>query len=134
MLNPFPELLAFGLLATFVIRVFLGLLFLRFGIFKIKRDRSEKLRFFESAGLRPAKVFLYGTAFIEIIGGAMLLIGIYTQIASIALSVLMAGAVLIKVRNPESLKNDLGYYVLLFIATLSLLFLGAGLFAFDLPL
>jgi len=64
----------------------------------------------------------------------MLFIGIYTQIVSIALSVLMAGAILIKTKNPISLKNDLGYYILLFITTLSLLFLGAGLFAFDLPL
>jgi len=134
MINPFPELLAFGLLVPFIFRIILGILFVRFGYLKLTRDRNEKVLFFENTGLRPVKIFLYGSALFEIIGGIMFIVGIYTQIASIVLSIIMAGAVYIKMRNPSSLKNDLGYYILLFITTLSLLFLGAGLFAFDLPL
>ena len=134
MLNPFPELLAFGLVAVFAIRVFLGVIFIRFGILKLKKDKVKKLLFFENAGMKPANMFLYGTSLIEIIGGLMLVIGLYTQIASLILSIVMLGAVFVKIKNPELLKNDICYYLLLFITTLSLMFLGAGIFAFDLPL
>jgi len=134
MLNPFPELLDFALPAVFLLRFVLGIFFVRFGYLKLSRDKEVKMHFFEQAGLRPAYVFLWGTALLEIVGGLMLVFGVFTQIAALVLSILMLGSVIIKIRNTSALRNDLEFYVLLFIATLSLLFLGPGIFAFDLPL
>lgn len=134
MLSPFPELLAFGWFAPTIIRLVLGVFFVQFGILKLRSEKSTKLTFFESAGFPRAYMFLLISAGVEIIGGLMLIAGLYVQIAAMALSLLMLGAVFIKWRKPELLKNDMEFYVLLLAATATLIISGAGAFAFDLPL
>ena len=64
----------------------------------------------------------------------MLIAGLYTQIAAIALSLLLLAAVFIKWRKPELLKNDTEFYILLAAATATLIISGAGAIAFDIPL
>lgn len=134
MISPFPILFAFGWFAPTIIRIVLGIFFVRFGIVKLHSGKSAKLTFFESAGFPRANIFLLTTAWIEIIGGIMLVTGLYVQIAAITLSLLMAGAVFIKWHKPGLLKNDIEFYILLLAGTASLIISGAGAFAFDLPL
>jgi len=134
MLSPFPALFAFSWFAPTIIRIVLGVFFVRFGLAKLRSEKSDKLTFFELAGFPRARAFLLITAWVEIIGGAMLFVGFYAQVAAIALSVIMAGAVWIKRQKPELLKNDIEFYVLLLVATASLILTGAGAFAFDIPL
>lgn len=134
MISPFPELFAFGWFAPTIIRLVLGIFFVRFGILKLRSEKSEKLTFFELAGFPRAHMFLLISAWVEIIGGLMLIAGLYTQIAAIILSMFMFGAVFIKWRKPELLKNDAEFYVLLLAATATLIISGAGAFAFDIPL
>lgn len=134
MLSPFPVLLSFGLLAPFLIRVLLGIFFVQYGWFKIGKGCGEKIVFFEKAGLRPGNMFVWTFGAVEIVGGIMLILGFYTQVAAIILSLIAFGAVVIKFRKPTILTADMDFYILLFVATLSLLFSGAGAFAFDLPL
>lgn len=134
MLSPFPVLLSFGLLAPFLIRVLLGIFFVRYGWFKIGKGRGEKIVFFEKAGLHPGNIFVLISGITEIVGGIMLILGLYTQVAAIVLSLIIFGAVIIKFRRPTILTADMDFYILLFATTLSLLFSGAGAFAFDLPL
>ena len=134
MLSPFPELFAFAWFAPTIIRLVLGVFFVRFGILKLRSEKSEKLTFFELAGFPRANIFLLLSAWTEIVGGLLLIAGLYAQIAAMVLSLFMLGAVFIKWRKPELLKNDMEFYIILFIATASLIISGAGALAFDIPL
>lgn len=134
MLSPFPILLSFGIIAPFLIRILLGILYVRYGWFKIKKGRNVKAAFFEQMGLRPGTAFTLTFGAIEIVGGFMLIAGFYAQVAAIILSIIMLGALAAKFRKPSALSADMDFYLVLFVATLSLVFSGAGAFAFDLPL
>lgn len=134
MLSPFPILLSFGIIAPFLIRTLLGILYVRYGWFKIKKGRDVKAAFFEKIGLRPGAAFALAFGTVEIIGGIMLIAGFYTQIAALILSIIILGAVITKFRKPSALPADMDFYLLLLVATVSLLFSGAGALAFDLPL
>jgi len=134
MLNPFPELLTFGLLAPFLIRIVLAVIYIHFSYSKLMKERGSASNFFAQRGFRPGILFVWIFGLVGIIGGLMLLVGIYTQIASLILTLLMLAVVVIKAFRPTLLAGTLSFYALIFIATLSLLFSGAGAFAFDLPL
>lgn len=133
-LNIFPELLTYGLMAPFILRVFLGGILIYFAYLKFFSERDDKAAFFESVGMKPGSVFTSVIGAAELTGGVMLVIGFYTQVAAIVAAGLMLAAVYIKWRHPQALRNDIEFYVLLFVVALSLLFTGAGFFAFDLPL
>ena len=134
MLSPFPILFAFSWFAPAIIRVVLGVFFVRFGILKLRSEKSAKLTFFEELGLPYAHWFLLMTAWVEIVGGIALIAGFYGQIAALFFAVLMAGAVFVKWRRPELLRNDIEFYTLLLVASASLVLSGSGAIAFDIPL
>lgn len=134
MLNPFPELLTYSMLAPFLLRVVIGFIFLDLGLLKFKSERARWIASFEALRLSPADLFvaLYGA--LQIIGGLMFLFGAYTQIAALFF-VLSTGAELyIEWQAKEVLKRDMTFYLLLFVISLSLLLTGAGAYAIDLPL
>jgi len=133
-LNVFPDLLVYSLMAPFLLRVFLGGILIYFAYLKFFSERDDKAAFFDSVGMKPGSVFSSTVGAAELTGGIMLLIGFYTQLAAIAAALIMLAAVFIKWRHPQSLRNDIEFYILLFVVALSLLFTGAGFFAFDLPL
>jgi uncharacterized membrane protein YphA (DoxX/SURF4 family) len=134
MLNPFPELLNYALLGPFILRLVLGVIFIDLGVLKFRSEKNRWLETFKTLHLNPADLLLPFYALLQIIGGGMLLIGFYTQIASL-LFVLFSGAELyIEWRAKEILKRDIVFYVLIFTISLSLLLSGAGAYALDLPL
>lgn len=116
MVSVFPDLLAFSFLAPFILRVFLGFYFLYFGAKILKTSESV------FSGVRTEHV-LGG---ISLIGGTFVLIGLFTQPAAGVLALIS----LYETKKPEHRV----LYLLLFSMALSLLFSGAGFFAFDLPL
>lgn len=63
---------------------------------------------------------------VSLIAGMLVFVGLFTQPAALVLAVIS----LARVRD----KDDRLLYLLLFAMALSLLFSGAGFFAFDLPL
>lgn len=134
MLNTFPELLSYSLLAPFILRVVLGYLFVNLGYLKLKSEKSRWLLFFEAAKVKPAGIFLKIFAFIEMIGGAMLIFGFLTQIAAVVLAILTFGELYVEYKEESLLKRNLIFYILIFAISLSLVFSGAGAFALDLPL
>lgn len=134
MLSVFPDLYTYQLVVPLMLRVILGLLFIYFGYMKLYNHREQKLVFFSRLNLNPPILFLSATALLEIVGGVFLLVGFFLQPSAIALALLMLGTVLVKIFKPSSLPNDIGYYLLLLITTISLVFLGPGFFAFDFPL
>ncbi len=133
MLNPFPELLAFGLISPFIVRVCLGVIFIRHGYFKLFKNRTEAAEIFRKAGeLSIPLVLVIGS--LEIVGGTMLLAGFLTQIAALGLAVLTLAVAVFKKTTGNTSQRDLGFSTFLFLILTSLLFSGAGFFAFDLPL
>ncbi|MEK7610251.1 MAG: hypothetical protein AAB468_00665 [Patescibacteria group bacterium] len=107
MLNPWPELLTFGLVAPLGLRLVAGLVFVNSGWQQIKTS-NEKL-----IGL------------CKLLGGGLITLGLFTQPAAALLG-------LWSLRDWKTKRGS--QYPLLAAICLSLLFSGAGFFAFDWPL
>lgn len=115
-------------------RVLLGLIFIDLGFLKFRSEKEAWLASLETLGLRPADLFLPIYALLQIAGGVLLLIGLWTQIAALVF-VLSSGVELyIEWRAREILKRDVVFYLLVFVTSLSLLLTGAGAYAIDIPL
>jgi len=133
-LNTFPDLLTFSTLSPFILRVVLGLIIINLGYLKLTKEKIAWQELFETINVHPAKVFVKALAFIEIIGGLMLVAGSYTQLTSIVFSILFFCEAVLEYRESNLEKRNLIFYILMFTISLSLIFLGAGAFAVDLPL
>lgn len=123
MLNPFPELLSWSYFAPFVLRIVLALYFVTLGIKTFRRGHKK-------SGAANYTVL----AAIEFVLGSFLFVGLYTQITG-AIGVafgLVALALRFK-KSPEA-PESAWFYLLASIVALSLIVLGAGPFAFDIPL
>src|SRR3989344_8392904 len=114
MLSMFGDLLTFSLLAPFIIRLFLGLYFVLWGWSLLRKPAEGSLfkKYFLSA--------------ISLVGGIFVAVGFLTQIATLFLMIL---SLYLAKRDSNRVT-----FILLFAMALSLLFSGAGFFAFDLPL
>ncbi len=134
MLNVFPDLLAFGLISPLILRVTLGVIFVDFGWKKLFRDRVAKGAFFEMLHLTPGTSYAVAMGLLELVVGLLLIGGLLTQIAALITLLISATSYYLKGKYSESLKNTRLFYFLLVTISLSLLFSGAGFFAFDLPL
>ena len=134
MLNTFPLLLAYGLVAPFIIRITLGLLYLSAGYIKTFARRETCISMFRELGSTKPLFFVLTVGILELLGGVCLILGFKTQVAAIALSLLALGFLVIKLRRRDVLKQGVSFYVLVLAMSLSLLFSGAGFLAIDLPL
>ena len=134
MLNPFPELLNYTLMAPFILRVVLGLIFVDLGVLKFRGEKGRWLASFEALGLRPADFFVPLYGFLQVAGGFLLLVGLWTQVAALSFALFTFAELYVEWSANTVLKRDLTFYLLLFILSLSLLLTGAGAYAFDIPL
>jgi uncharacterized membrane protein YphA (DoxX/SURF4 family) len=134
MLNVFPELLSFSLFAPFFLRVVLGIVFVNLGFLKFKLERDSWIRFFRLTPLKPAEFWVSFFALIQVVGGLMLIAGIYTQAVALVFAAITLIEIYVENREPVLLNRNLVFYILLFVISLSLLLTGAGFFAIDLPL
>ena len=133
-LNTFPELLTFWLLAPFILRVVAGSIFTYFGYTKIFKEKERRISFFHKIGFGNGILLFWIISLSEIILGSLLIVGIFTQITVIILSIIAIYSIYITIKQPELLDNSLEFFVLLFAVLISLIFLGAGFWAIDLPL
>lgn len=78
-------------LATLILRVVFGLMFLIHGIAKFQGGISNTVGYFDSLGL-PGSL-AYGIAIIELVGGLLLIIGFGTRIIGALFAVIMLGAI-----------------------------------------
>ena len=120
-LSVFPLLFSYSLLGILVLRLVLGLVFLRLGYNTVvKLGRTETwIRF---------------TGWLMILIALSLIIGLATQLATLLAGLFSLLAILIKIRNGAALEHGLDYYLLIFAIAFALLFLGPGALAIDLPL
>lgn len=134
MLNTFPELLTFSLLAPLILRATIGFIILNLGYLKLTKEKVRWEASFEALGIRQKDLVLKIFALIEIIGGLALILGAYTQIAALVFVIIIFIELFIEQKEETLLVRDITFYLLMFAIALSLLFSGAGFFAFDLPL
>lgn len=134
MLNPFPELLVYSMLAPFLLRIVVGFIFIDLGILLFKGEKERWLLSLNTLHIPNPKLVVKILGVIEIVGGVALLLGALTQIAALILALLTFIEIYIEYKNPEVIKRTFVFYLLVLVITLSLLFSGAGAFAFDLPL
>lgn len=134
MLNPFPELLTYSLLAPFILRIVAGFIFINLGVLLYQQEKQRWLISCKALKIPKPEIAVKIFGSLEIIGGFMFIFGIYTQVAAIVLALFTFAESYIEYKDSTILKRNLVFYVMLFSITLSLLFSGAGKFAFDLPL
>jgi uncharacterized membrane protein YphA (DoxX/SURF4 family) len=134
MLNVFPDLLVYSMLAPTIIRVVAGFTFLNTGILKFSREKNRWIISLEALKVNKANAVLKVLAVVEVAGGLLLIAGAWTQLATLVLTIFTSMAFFIEYKDPAVLKRNLPFYLLLLAMTLSLLFSGAGAFAIDIPL
>ncbi len=132
MLNPFPELFTYSLLAPFILRITIGFLLVNLGYLKLSKEKSRWEAVFDTFNIKQGALATKILGAIEVVGGLCLIAGFYTQIAALAFVILGGIEVFIEYREETLLKRDIVFYILMFAIALSLLFTGAGFFAFDL--
>ena len=133
-LNTFPDLLTFSMLSPLILRVVLGLIAINLGYLKLTKEKIEWQELFETINIHPARIFVKALAYVEIIGGLLLITGSYTQLVAIIFITLFFCEAVLDYREEKLEDRDLTFYILMLTISLSLVFLGAGAFAFDLPL
>jgi len=134
MLNVFPYLLSLQLLAPFVLRVAVGLIFLGLGWLEVAKQRQERAAFFDNLGLRPGIIFVWFIGILELVAGGFLVVGFLTQAAALFAVLVSAAVLALKKKHPAVIRNSYGFLILVLLISISLLFSGAGFWAFDLPL
>jgi len=127
-------LLNYHLAAPAIIRIVTALFFLVSGFQKCTSRREQYTNLSASFGLKPSLLFTLFVAAAEIVGGFLLLIGLFTQITSLVLLVIIVVAIFLKTQQPNILERSQLSYILLAAILCSLLLSGAGSFALDLPL
>ena len=134
MLNTFPDLLTYSQLGPFILRVVLGLIFIDLALLKFKAEKQRWIASFEALHIKPAPVLVSVFGALQLVGGVMLIVGLYTQVAALAFVILSGMEVYIEFKDARILKRDIVFYVLVLSIALSLLITGAGAYAFDIPL
>lgn len=130
MLNFFPELLNWSFFAPFVLRVVLGVVILIASRDLWKKGVSGHPHLHKNES-RAAYGIMTG---LLIVVGILLIIGLYVQIVaaiSVSLSVI---ALYLKNKHSSDAPESVLFYILAGTVALSLLVLGAGAYAIDIPL
>lgn len=99
-------------LLPIAIRVCVAWLFVSAGYAKLFSEKEEKIVFFQKIGLKPGILFVYLIGTVELIGGAMLALGLFLNIIGPILGTLILCAVLIKIKDKNALRHDVWFYVL----------------------
>ncbi|MDP2593583.1 MAG: TQO small subunit DoxD [bacterium] len=120
MLSLFPTLFAFKFFAPTIIRLVLGILFIKIASKKWGENRGKK-------GFAATSEVL-----VNFLGGIFLFIGLYTQATVVILLLSLLITMASEWRDAAESQKQL--WVLMFFSTFTLLVTGAGAFAIDLPL
>ncbi|MGB8815920.1 MAG: DoxX family membrane protein [Minisyncoccia bacterium] len=134
MLNTFPDLLTYSMFAPLILRAVLGLIMINLGFLKFGAEKERWGNLFDFTGLRPSLWFVKIFALVEIIGGLMLIAGIYIQIVALVFILITLSELILELEEEVLIKRNFPFYLLLFTISVSLIFSGAGAFAFDLHL
>ena len=132
MLSIFPELLVYTLAAPLILRLAAGTLFLMWGVGCFTSSKQVLRARLEEWNL-PGKETVFILGILELAVGALLLLGLYTQVAAILGAALAAKFAFLS-RKETFGSASTTVYILVALISLSLALTGPGFFAFDLPL
>jgi putative oxidoreductase len=107
-----------------------GAIFLVFGIGKFS-EHVHEVDSFESYGLPSPDVFVYAIGVLEVAGGALLIAGLLTRLAALALAGNMLGAIVVSGIGEGEVLPSLTLAPALLVAMLFLLWVGPGGRALD---
>jgi putative oxidoreductase len=133
-LSVFPELFTYAQLAPLFLRVIIGIIFIDLGVLMLKAEKKSWVMLFQTIKVKPAKFFAQAIAYLEIIGGIALIIGLYTQVAALIFAIFTFAEGYLELRDSVIIKRSIVFYTLIFVICISLILLGPGAFALDLPL
>lgn len=127
MLSTFSSLLAFSIIGTTILRITLGivLLILAWRTLKAAKTLSKHT---------GTQIFPIAIGMVETVISIFFLIGFYTQIIAITSFVLFIFLALTRRHFASTAIESRLFYSLLALVSITLIFLGPGLFAIDLPL
>jgi putative oxidoreductase len=109
-------------IALLLVRVGLALVFVAHGWDKIG-NMEGTIEFFSSIGL--SAVWAYTVAYIELIGGILMLLGIWTGWAGVILAANMVGAITL-VKLSKGFLGGYEFDLLLFLSAIAISLAGAG--------
>ena len=119
MLSLFPIFLDWNWYVAFFFRLFIGYFFLTTGLSLLKNSSGASN---QSVGV-----------FFSLVG-SLFIVGLYVQLCGVLGFISSIGLFIVKRKIPSFLKETGTFFLLLALVSLSLLFLGAGPYAIDLPL
>ena len=128
MLSLFPALLDFGSIAPFLLRLALGGTFLIYGLRELLRPQTPTL----GSSLSPRLIRLIGAW--ESLLGALLVVGLFTQAVALLTGLELLGYLVIRLKDKTKMSIPIDYLFVMLAIAISLMLLGPGLWAFDLPL
>jgi len=128
----FPALFAYQEIAPFLIRLILAAVFIKHGYPKLFGSYTTTVQFFNSQGIKPAKIWVIIVGIAEFFGGIFLLLGLFTQIAAGIIALVMLGAIAF-VKRKYGFAGGYEFDLALLVLALSLLVLDPGIFSFDVP-
>ena len=117
-------------LGLLLLRIVAGIIFLAHGLPKIK-DLKATGAMFGSMGFKPGSFWGPLVAIVEVFGGLMLVTGLFTQLAALALAVNMAVAAVWKLRNKQKLVGGYELDLILLAALLTLAATGSMALSID---
>ncbi len=120
MLSIFPSLLSWGEVSPLLIRLALGLVFVHWAYVAFRKHGADS----------QTKII----SIIEGIAGLLIVVGLWTQVATLILAIDLVVRLIKKIQAKSFLTDGVNYYLILLILSLSLLVTGAGILSVDLPL
>lgn len=134
MLSIFPELFTFSFIGITIVRFTVGVVLLYIGLMttgikKTTYKNNFKLKEYPFSNIIPV---VFGV--VEIITGIFLMSGFLTQLMAIIAIYLFLNLIFIEKHVGRAFDYPNLFYVAMILICISVLFLGPGIFAFDLPL
>lgn len=119
-----PALLLFDQYAFLLLRVVVGAIFFAHGIPKMK-NLSATAQEFESMGFWPGRIWGTLIAFLEVIGGALMIVGLLVQPLGLVFAFIMFVAIL-KVKRKSGFVGGWELDAIILAAAFTLFILGGG--------
>ena len=112
MLSLFPVLFSYSLAVPFVFRLVVGMIFIFFAYSNGTKFKQSKIAFFEKTGSTAPRAWLWTLMITEMLGGCLLVVGLWTQATSLALSVILLVGIVLKHKNigPAAETAECGAY------------------------
>lgn len=131
MLSVFPEILFLSPFAATLLRIAVSVVFLYAAVLQIRR--IEILREISVPIVGKGTWIVRASVLFDTVVGVLLLIGLYTQVAALLGAIAIVKSLVFAPSYLAQIPVSRSTAILTTVILLSLLFTGAGAFAFDLP-